>query len=282
MLDFPVSWLVFALAADVRVLLVFGFPRWCVRHRDASAPPALASVRVHRLPVHAAISPSAHCSLNSLMNRCAYFMSCWQDLLVHGLLISFVHRVWIVLPQVTALRKRDGSRICHFFPMQHTGLPWFCTSCPQSRAQRRHGPGIVDTSWQPRGWYWPEPLTTRRRASSRYYSVRYLRLIRRIKHPQHWPANFPACGRPGIAEAHNAGRRPGGRRRCQRRGSATPAMLRTSGPGGRSRLPAALRLMGRPARPGLARRARWWCAARTTWRPAGTRPRRAAPGGSRR
>jgi len=144
MLDFPVSWLVFALAAAAGVLLVFGFPRWRVRHRDASAPPALASVRVHRLPVHAALPPPAHCWLNIPVNRCAYFMSCWQDLLVHGLLISLVHRVWIALPQVRVSRKRESARICHLFPLLHTGSPWFCTSCPQGSAQRKRGPGIAD------------------------------------------------------------------------------------------------------------------------------------------
>jgi len=64
MLDFPVSWPVIALAAAASVLLVFGFPRWNVRHRDASAPSCSRKRPVHHLPVHAALSPSAHCWLN--------------------------------------------------------------------------------------------------------------------------------------------------------------------------------------------------------------------------
>src|SRR5215467_2895951 len=64
MLDFPVSWPVITLAAAASVLLVVGFPRWNVRHRDASAPSCSRKRPVHHLPVHAALSPSAHFRLN--------------------------------------------------------------------------------------------------------------------------------------------------------------------------------------------------------------------------
>ena len=63
---------------------------------------------------------------------------------MHSVLISLVHRLWIALPQVTALRRCDISRICHFFPTLDTGLPRFCTSCPQARAHRKPGPEIAD------------------------------------------------------------------------------------------------------------------------------------------
>jgi hypothetical protein len=172
--DSPVSRPVIALAAAARVLLVFGFSRWRVRHRDASAPsrsrkrPGSPSARARCAPAVGALLAKHP------VNPSAYFISCWQDLLVHGLLISLVHRMWIALPKVTALRKRDGPRICQLFPLQHTGLPWFCTSCPQGRAQRKPaakrteqlgGYGARSTGLRPEGLALPAMSTESWQAS---------------------------------------------------------------------------------------------------------------------
>jgi mannose-6-phosphate isomerase-like protein (cupin superfamily) len=73
--------------------------------------------------------------------------------LFYGLLAGFAC-AWLIdfsctqgvdcIAQVTALRWRDSLRICHLFPMLHTGLPWFCTCFPQARTQRKPSPGIAD------------------------------------------------------------------------------------------------------------------------------------------
>ena len=202
MLDFPVSWPVVTLAAAARVLLVFAFPRWHVRHRDASAPPALASVRG---------SPSvrARCALvGALLAQHPGEPLC----LFYGLLAGFACE-WFIdfsctqgvdcVAQVTALRRRDSLRICYLFPMLHTGLPWFCTRFPQARAQRKPGPGIADI------FLTASPLVLAR--AYEHAQARILTLLQRPPYSANWADIVPAalaCQLAGARTIRHYQRRP--------------------------------------------------------------------------
>lgn len=134
-------------------------------------PPALASVRVHRLPVHAALSPSAHCWLNIPVNRCAYFMSCWQDLPVHGLLISLVHR------DVDCVASGDGlaqvRRLENLPPFPHAA----------------HRFAVVLHKFS------PDSCTEKARSRDRGYflAAKTLALAGRYEHAQAHPHAIAAC-----------------------------------------------------------------------------------------